>query len=216
MIETNNLDRAFNELKAATKRWVTPPKRDDRIKRRELVKKRSGARWAKGSLVDEQVYAGELLARMHEETDKQLEKQRLPGQNDFKNVEKRTGRGMMSSQFIGMVLKLNSNLVCEDSPLKGCAAFYLIKNNPKTGKREKIYTAACFRKGFIPEWTIIRTDAADMFNSDGLTYGWRTVLQRLVQSKALRYRDAVEIFGEVYHEDLRGKNWALAVAPFRS
>ena len=159
----------------------------------------------------------DLLPAMYEDTGKQIERQRMPGQSDFTNAEKRVGRGMFTNQLVKMVTKLNPNLICEDTlAIKGCAAFYEIRYNPTTGRQEKRYTAACFRKGFIPEFTIVREDAAGLISSDTITYGWRTVVQRLIQGKCLRYRQAMEIFGEVHHDDLRGKNWALAVAPFRS
>lgn len=205
------------ESNPRTHGWVTPPKRDDTVKRRELVKKRSGSSWHKGGFEPEEVYSGDLLKRMHEETDRELEKHRWPGQKDFKDAKKRTGRALSSNDFTRMVLKLCPNLVCEDSlNAKHCAAFYEVIYNPATGKRQKRYTAACFRKGYIPEFTVVKADAADLISSsDCITYGWRTVLQRLIQQKVLRYRDAIEIFGEVHHQDLRGKNWALAVAAFR-
>jgi hypothetical protein len=219
MIETANLERSFKELKRfvpAAYSWTTRPKRDDTVKRRNLVKKNSGSTWHKGGFLPEAVSSGDLLAMMHEETEKALAPMRHPGHNDFKNAAKRTGQALTSNQLIRMVTTLNPNLVCEDSlNSKNCAAFYEVRYNPATGKPEKRYTAACFRKGYLPEFTIVKADAADMVNSDGITYGWRTVLQRLIQQKALRYRDAIEVFGEVHHQDLRGKNWALAVAAFR-
>jgi hypothetical protein len=217
-ISTDTSNRAFQAAKNPhLYGWAKKPKRDKTVKRRKLVGARNKSTWAKGGLQNEQLMSGELLRALHEDTDKQLERQRMPGQNDFLNAEKRTGKALFSNKFIAMVLKLNPKLVCEDSKaLKGCAAFYEVRYNPATGKQEKRYTAACFRKGLIPEFTIVKEDAAGLVNSDGITYGWRTVLQRLIQGKALRYGDAVRIFGEVHYNDLRGKNWALAVKAFRT
>jgi hypothetical protein len=224
-IQSENLERSFRELRSYRPAgWIGPagygfvrtPKPQNQVKRRELVSKRGKSTWQKGSHQIEDVASGDLLAMMHEDTDKQLAPSRMPGQNDFKNAEKRTGQALTSNAFIQMVTKLNPNLICEDSlNSKNCAAFYELRYNPATGKMQKRYTAACFRKGYIPEFTIVKADAADMVSSDGITYGWRTVLQRLIQQKVLRFRDAMTVFGEVHHQDLRGKNWALAVAAFR-
>lgn len=153
----------------------------------------------------------DVLKELWERTDKQLARQRWEDQDDFKNEEKRMGKGMWHTEFITRVLKLNKNLVCEDSlSMKGCASFYIVEN---TGKK---YTGACFRKGFLPEFTVMATDRADLPTRDGLTYGWRTVLQRLVQGKAITYRQMLSVFGEVHYGDQRAKHWDRAIAPFRN
>jgi len=179
--------------------------------RKERVKRNQKSTWAKGGLASEDIYSGDLLSRMHEETDKALERNRYPGQEDFKQAEKRMGKLMLSSDFISKVLKLNKNLVYEDSvSYKGCGAFYL-----KQGKEKKALNAA-FRLGWMPEWTIMKTDRADLPTRDGYTPGWRgVVLQRLVQQKVLTMKQVAEHFGGyISLGDLRGKNWSLATGQF--
>ena len=125
--------------------------------RKERVKRNQKSTWAKGGLASEDIHSGDLLTRMYEETDKALERNRYPGQEDFKQAEKRMGKLMLSSDFIRKVLKLNKNLIYEDSvSYKGCGAFYL-----KQGKTKKSLNAA-FRLGWMPEWTIMKTDRADL------------------------------------------------------
>jgi hypothetical protein len=174
------------------------------LARKEQVKKNQKATWG-----NESMYSGDLLARMFEETDKQIETQRYPGQEDFKQVEKRMGKIIHSSEFIKKVLSLNRNLVYEDSLWnKGYGAFYLVRQG------QKVYTAACFKLGWIPEWTIMKTDAADLPTRDGLTYGWRTPIQRLVQQKIITKAQVRSVFGTVERGGLMGRNWAIATGQF--
>jgi hypothetical protein len=153
----------------------------------------------------------DTLKALWEATDKQLQRQRWEDQEDFKNQEKRMGKGIWHTELVTRLLKLNKDLICEDSQaMKECASFYLVQNNVRT------YTGACFRKGFLPEFTVMKTDRADLPTQDGLTYGWRTVLQRLVQKKAITYRQMLSVFGEVHYGDQRAKHWDRAIAPFRN
>jgi hypothetical protein len=194
--------------------WTVKPKPEPmRVKKQVRANRKST--WAKEGFNTEAVYSGDLLKQMYEQTERDLAPQRFPDQEDFKQAERRMGKRMLHTDFIKRVLSLNKKLIYEDSKgVKDSGAFYLIENRPE-GK-SKIYTGACFRKGWIPEWTIIKTDAADLPTQDGLTYGWRTVLQRLVQKGAITYRQVVKVFGDVYRNDLCGKNWALNTNAFRN
>ena len=194
--------------------WTVKPK-PKQGRRKEQVRKNKKTVWAKEGFRDEVLYSGDLLAAMHEQTDKDLARERFPNQEDFKQKERRMGKRMLHTEFVKKVLSLNKNLVCEDSlGMKGSAAFYLWRNGPNGP--QKVYTAACFRKGWIPEWTTMETDTSDRPTMDGLVYGWRTVLQRLVQKQAITYRQAVKTFGEVHRQDLCGKNWKIFTADFRN
>ncbi len=209
IIQTENLEKTFKALRNPhVYGWTVKPKPKP-LEHRERVKRNQKSTWAKGGMTTETIYSGDLLARMYEETDKQLEKNRFPGQEDFKQAQKRMGHIMHSGEFIRKVLALNKNLIYEDSKWnKECGAFYV-----KQGE-EKVYTTACFKLGWIPEWTIMKTDTADLPTRDGLTYGWRTVLQRLVQRRCLTVKQINRMFGPVFHGDLRGKNWAMATNQF--
>jgi hypothetical protein len=205
----------YTPVSAACYGWQTPKKKKTLV-RKELVKKNQKSTWAKQGIGTENVYSGDLLAQMFEDTDKLLASQRFPNQDDFKQAERRMGKRMLHTEFVRKVLSLNKNLICEDSiGSKGSAAFYIWRNGVD-GKPEKIYTVACFRKGWIPEWTVMKTDTADLPTQDGLTYGWRTVLQRLIQGKAITYRQVVNTFGDVHRNDLCGKNWAMSTEHFRN
>lgn len=193
----------YTPTKTACFGWSVPKKKKA-LARKEQVKKNRKAMWGQ-----EAMYAGDVLARMFEETDKQIAQQRFPDQEDFKQAEKRMGKIMHSSEFIRKVLSFNWNLLYEDSIWnKGYGAFYEVKAGEKT------YTSACFKKGWIPEWTIMETDTADLPTREGLTYGWRTVLQRLVQRKAITLRQVRSVFGTVERGGIMGMNWAIATGKF--
>jgi hypothetical protein len=193
--------------------WAVKPKPKTLV-RKELVKKNEKTVWAREGFHTETIHSGDLLSAMQEETDNQLARHRFPNQEDFKDSERRVGKRMLHTAFIKRVLAMNKNLIYEDSKgVKGSGAFYLVRNSP--AGPEKIYTGACFRKGWMPEWTIMKTDAADLPTQDGLTYGYRTVLQRLLQKGAITYRQVVAVFGEVHRNDLCGKNWLLNTQHFR-
>lgn len=178
--------------------------------RKNLVRANEGSTWAKGGLAIEDYRTSDLLKAMYDETDKELQKFRHPAQADFMDAKKRIGKGMWSNELIRKVTTLNPNVIFEESQgWKGAGAFYMYKNGLK------VYTAACFLLGYVPEFTIMKEDAAGLVHSDGIRYGWRTVLQRLVQQKALTYRQVVETFGPVEHTDMRGKNWAIATKAFQ-
>jgi len=206
------LANKYTPVSTACYGWQTPKKKKTLV-RKELVKRNQKSTWAREGMGKSDIYSGDLLAQMHEQTDKDLAQYRFPDQEDFKQAERRMGQRMLHTEFIKKVLSLNKQLIYEDSiSLKGSGAFYLIQNG--VNGPEKVYTGACFRKGWLPEWTIIKTDAADLPTGDGLTYGWRTVLQRLIQKKAITYRQVVKVFGTVLRNDLCGKNWQLNVSQF--
>lgn len=193
----------YTPVRTACYAWSVPKKKQPLARKRQ-VKGNEKAMWG-----TEDMYAADLLPRMFEETDKQLSRQRFPDQEDFKQAERRMGKLMHSSEFIRKVLSLNRNLVYEDSIWnKGYGAFYLVKAGEKT------YTAACFKLGWIPEWSIIKTDTADLPTREGLTYGWRTVLQRLVQRKAITLRQVRALFGAVEQGGITGRNWHIATGKF--
>jgi hypothetical protein len=195
--------------------WTVKPKPKKTLGVKTQVKRNQKSVWAKEGFGTEAVYSGDLLSQMYEQTEKDLARQRFPDQEDFKQAERRMGKRMLHTEFVKKVLSLNKNLLYEDSKgVKDSGAFYLIRNG--ANGPEKVYTGACFRKGWLPEWTIIKTDAADLPTQDGLQYGWRTVIQRLLQKRALTYRQVVKTFGDVYRNDLCGKNWKQAVGEMRN
>jgi hypothetical protein len=118
------------------------------------------------------------------------------------------GKLMHSSELVRRIQKLNSDLIVEDSKAApGCAGFYFVRNGVKE------WTNASFRKGHIPEFSIISTDTADLPTK--IQYGWRSVLVRLLKFNAIPWTDVLDTFGDVHLSDTRAKHWALNVAAYR-
>lgn len=204
------LANEYTPVSTACYGWQAKPKPQEMGSKKQVSRNQKTV-WAREGVGNKDLYSGDLLAMMHEQTDKDLARQRIPNQEDFKQVERRMGKRMLHSDFVRKVLALNRHLIYEDSLYcKGSGAFYLVRQG------KKIYTGACFRTGWMQEWTTVETDTADLVTREGLTYGWRQVLQRLLQQKALSYRQVVETFGDVYRNDLCGRNWSTNVGEFRN
>jgi hypothetical protein len=211
-METNLITVAgkYTPSKPSAFGWTVPVKPKP-LNRKEMICKKERTFWAREGLKAEEIHSGDLLSAMHEDTDRLLSRQRFPNQDDFKKKDVRAGKWMAHTEFIRRILRLNKNLIYEDSvSVKDSGAFYLIQNG------KKIYTSACFRKGWLREWTTFETDAADLPTADGLHYGWRTPLQRLIQKRIITYSAAVRAFGEVYRQDLCGKGWRNFTSDFRT
>lgn len=172
-------------------RWVAPPKpKIVAVPRKQLPE----------SDKDE-------LQRLREMSDAKLAVNRLPGQEDFKDRERQLGNAMHSSEFVRRVQKLNPALIVEDSiNCRGSAAFYYA-----TPQGEKTYTNASFKKGVLPEFSVIETDAADL--PVKVQYGWREVLLRLVKARQLSFRQVVRMFGDA--ETVQGSVWRRSIRNFR-
>lgn len=170
--------------------WVAPKKRQP-LPRKEQLNPRNQ----------------DVLAEMWEKTDKQLAANRFPGQEGFKDKLRQMGTPMHSSALITKVQKLNPRLVAEDSTnCRGNAGFYY-----STATGEKRFTGAHFRKGVLPEFSVIETDAADL--PVRVQYGWREVLARLVKSGQLTLRQVVKAFGDT--NTVQSDNWRREIQPFR-
>lgn len=144
----------------------------------------------------------EQLQRLKEDTDKQLETQRFPDQEAFKDVERRMGKVMLHTQLFEKVRQLNSRIAMETSNNDSTVAgFYQML---PAGDKKFI---CAFHKGWMPEFSIISVDERNLPKSE--RRGWRTVLLRLIQAKCLTYQQVIETFGHVEAQDERGKYWKL-------
>lgn len=195
-----------------TKNWTVPPKPEPLGVERTLkgpvkLKQRDGLHGKKPTTV-EYDSPDEMLKGMQQQTDKVLQTHRYPDQDSFKNVEKQTSQGMWSHELVAKIRKLNPKLIVQDSlNVKGCAAFYKMVGETLT------YTNASFRHGFMPEFTIMKADTADLVTD--FVYGWRTVLMRLVKSGDLKQAVVDKTFGFVMYSDERAKHYNANVQEFR-
>ena len=132
-----------------------------------------------------QIAGREALARSFEDTDRQLAQHRLPQQDEWKECERRLGRGMTHVALFNYVRKYIHSVVMETSfNDPAVAGFY---SHDTRGKR---YLVA-FNTGFLPEWSIITTDRADLPIKE--RRGWRTVLLHLLKRRAITFSQVSEI-----------------------
>jgi hypothetical protein len=195
-----------------TKNWAVPPKRP------ELKPERIARGPCRIKLKDEhgrkqETYRNpdEMLKAMHAETQRKLAPHRFPDQDSFENAEKQLGKGMWHTQLVKKILKLAPNLFVEKCvAIPECSGFYKMVFGTKT------FTGASFKRGYVPEFTIMQPDNAGQMTSTGITYGWRMVLARLVISGDLKMNDVRRHFGDVEYSDDRGKHWAAKVGKYRA
>ena len=186
-----------------TKAWIVPKKPQKIGHKRQL---KGPVKIHRNSGIVQYDCPDDMLTEMKKETE--AAKPKYPDQESFENSAKQTGKGIWSDQLEKQILSLNKNLWVENSVLvPGCAGFYKMVDGKKTP------TGASFRKGFVPEFTIFKP--VTEFDSMGITYGWRTVIMRLMKSGDLKYPDLYRIWGEVHHDDERVKHWAMNVREFR-
>jgi len=186
-----------------TKAWIVPKKKQQPGRKR-MVKGPVRVETNHGSMVYDS--PDDMLKAMQQES--KAAEVRYPDQEAFENVEQQTGKALWSYMLVRQVTKLNRSLFVEDSLLvPGCAAFYTIRD------KKKVPTGASFRKGLIPEHTIFKRNSD--FDSTNITYGWRTVVMRLVKAGYLTYSQMVRTWGEVVYTDARGKHWNANIREFR-
>lgn len=131
--------------------------------------------------------AKEELARLFEDTDKQLESERVPGQENWKNADRQRGIALDSNDLILRVLKMNPFVWTEDSiNCPGHANFYFVKNGHKE------CAGAPFKRGMVYEFSRIYVDASD--RPIGIEYGWREILHRLLKKKLISWAKMVKHF----------------------
>jgi hypothetical protein len=126
--------------------------------------------------------AQEQLIEKWEDTDKKLERERLPHQDDWKNEKRQTGHRMTSNEVIYRVMKMNPSIWVEESKRHPeNVGFYYA--SPLLGA--KTFTGAHMKKGPVREFSLVKTDAAD--RPIGVEYGWREVLKRLLKLKLITW-----------------------------
>lgn len=136
----------------------------------------------------------EALLRAFEETDRRLRVYRLTDHEELKDAKMRFGHPLSFVELIRRVRKINPALWVEDSiNMPGHCGFYRYKRPERSDDPDKEFLAA-FPKTILPEFSIILTDAADLPIKE--QRGWRTVLLRLIQQRALRIEDVLVAFDE--------------------
>ena len=155
------------------------------------------------------ISGAEALSRSYEDTDRRIAENRIPDQDSWKESERRIGRSMTHQALGRYVSRSNPAVVMETSLADpSCAGFYALDGR---GKR---YLVA-FHKGYLPEWSIIETDKADLPVRE--RRGWRTVLMRLLKQRILSFRQITHIIRDHYGYSpaVWNKYWHLHTADFQ-
>jgi hypothetical protein len=136
----------------------------------------------------------EALLRAFEETDRRLQVYRLTDHEELKDTKARFGYPLSFVELIRRVRKINPALWVEDSiNMPGHCGFYRYKRPKQPDDPDKEFLAA-FPKEVLPEYSIVLVDKADLPIKE--MRGWRTVLLRLIQQKALLLQDVLIAFGD--------------------
>lgn len=130
--------------------------------------------------------AADELARLQEDTAKQIERERLPGQDDFENLERQKGYPLSSGEVLFRIGKMNSAIWCESHVLGRVSLFYA------TREGERKYTNAHFPQGAVWEFCQIYPDLAGRPVRYDL--GWREVLHRLMKLRLITWRQIKKWF----------------------
>lgn len=158
-------------------------------------------------LGDKRLSKEEILLQSFEQTDKRLQQFRLDDHEELKNVEQRLGRPMSHQELIRKVTTTNPKVWAEESLAdRNVMGFYTERNG------EKVCLAAAFEKGWLPEFSIIFTDAADLPIKE--KRGWRTVLIRLLSSGVLTWAQVLDIFGDAH--GVNSKRWRYYTQRYRN
>src|ERR1700674_1183419 len=143
--------------------------------------------------VKEMLPAGdrEELLRLWESTERIVEDQRYPDQDDFCNAERQMGKVLTSGELVARLQKLNKDLVVQDGNVfKQNISFYV------ASKEGLQYTNAYCEKGFVPEFTIMHEDRAGL-PTIYPTWGWRCVSARFLKSRVISWQNVLDVFGDV-------------------
>jgi len=152
----------------------------------------------RNKLGDKSLRGAEALAQSFEQIDKSLQQYRLPDHEQLKDVDARMGKPLHFAELIRRVVKLNPSLWAEDSINRpGNVGFYRHRTPTPEDPCDKEYLVA-FPKDILPEYSIIETDAADLPVKE--KRGWRTVLLRLLQQRALTIEQVSSAFDEASGE----------------
>lgn len=144
----------------------------------------------------------ENLAKQYQDTDRQLQQFREPDHDHLKSMVDRLGKVYTHTDFITIVQRLNSKVWPETSNADPTVVglYYM------QGRNKRYVTS--FDKGFVPEFTFINVDRADLqlptiFEEPennlpkGFKKGWRQVLVELLKKRLITKKQIKEAFGYV-------------------
>lgn len=151
--------------------------------------------------------AKEAIKKFREEKIEPLhDTYRLWDHEDLKNLYKRAGQWMHSSELIYKVQKLNPLVFVEQQiNYPDEWGFY-------TGVLGKKKYVSGFTKGWLREFSAIEVDARNLQTGDELR-GWRTVLLRLLSLGVIQWKETHKVFGD--SEGINSIRWQQYTMMYR-
>ena len=149
----------------------------------------------------------EALLRYREEKIEPLhDTYRLSDHNDLKDLVKRAGQWMHSSELIYRVQKLNPRVyVHQQINYPDQWGFYV-------EVQSRLAYVSGFQKGWLREFTAILVDERNLMAGDELR-GWRAVLLKLMEKGILRWEQVHREFGD--SEGANAYRWRQHTRIFR-
>jgi len=147
-----------------------------------------------------------LLRYRQEKIEPMHEIYRLSDHNDLKDLVKRAGQWMHSSELIYRVQKLNP-----------CVYVHQQVNYPDqwgfyVDVQSRLTYVSGFQKGWLREFTAILVDERNLMAGDELR-GWRAVLLKLMEKGILRWEQVHRAFGD--SEGVNADRWRKYTRIFR-
>jgi hypothetical protein len=136
--------------------------------------------------VKKQLSTNEELARLQEDTARQIEKERIPGQDDFENLERQRGYPLSSGEVLFRVLCMNP-LIWPEERMRGRVSLFY-----STREGERQFTGAHFPQGMVWEFSQCYPDCAG--RPVRWEYGWREILHRLMKKGLIRWHQIRKLF----------------------
>jgi hypothetical protein len=147
-----------------------------------------------------------LLRYQQEKIEPLHDTYRLSDHNDLKDLAKRAGQWMHSSELIFRVQKLNPCVYVH--PQINYAdqwGFYV-------SIQSRLQYVSGFQKGWLREFTAILVDDRNLMDGDELR-GWRAVLLKLMEKGILRWEQVYREFGD--SEGVNAYRWRQYTRMFR-
>jgi hypothetical protein len=147
-----------------------------------------------------------LLRYREEKIDPLHDTYRLHDHNDLKDLIKRAGTWMHSSELIFKVQTLNAGVyVHQQVNYPDQWGFYV-------SVQSRLTYVSGFQKGWLREFTAILVDDNNLMAGDELR-GWRAVLLKLLEKGILRWEQVMRQFGDA--EGVNANRWRQYTRNFR-
>ena len=145
----------------------------------------------KNELGDKRLDPTENLAKLKEENAQLTAKSKIKDQSLLENKDMAIGSPMEWSGLVYLLKKMNTQIIIEDGGVRNALAVRY-PGKLADGTFGKRYVTG-FYKEVMPEFSCILSDERGRATRE--CRGWRTVVLALIRQGIIRYKDAVETFG---------------------